>query len=178
MKKEAIFKKGFKEMIEKMPVEDITVIALCEHVKSNRQTFYYHFRDMYDLINSIMLKEEIVTSSSVVEFDTVFNDIYKYINSNFFFLKSIKTSFAGNLVDDFFYSYINERLTAKFKMNPVKGLVKEDRISIQRVLSNSLALEFSFYISTTKKEGLHHFKERLRTIWNYFLGEHLKGLTK
>ena len=41
---------GIKEMSAEMPFRKIRVGALCQRSGIDRRTFYYHFRDIYDLV--------------------------------------------------------------------------------------------------------------------------------
>lgn len=41
---------AFEELLEVTPLEQITVSAIAERTGINRQTFYYHFHDIYDLL--------------------------------------------------------------------------------------------------------------------------------
>ncbi len=45
---------AFKELINYKPINKITINDLIKHCKVNRNTFYYHFKDIYDLINWIL----------------------------------------------------------------------------------------------------------------------------
>lgn len=47
---EAIFQ-AFGEMLERMPFEKITVSGLIQECGISRNTFYYHFQDVYDLLD-------------------------------------------------------------------------------------------------------------------------------
>jgi AcrR family transcriptional regulator len=40
---------AFEELLEVTPLEQITVSAIAERTGINRQTFYYHFHDIYEL---------------------------------------------------------------------------------------------------------------------------------
>jgi probable dihydroxyacetone kinase regulator len=44
---------SFKKLLEKKSLDSITVVDITEDCEVNRQTFYYHFRDIYDLIDWI-----------------------------------------------------------------------------------------------------------------------------
>ena len=48
---------NFKKMTERMPIEKITVSELCRECGIQRQTFYYHFRDIRDLVEFIYSSE-------------------------------------------------------------------------------------------------------------------------
>ena len=45
---------AFKELMVEMPFSKITVSMICERCGMNRKSFYYHFKDKEDLINSIL----------------------------------------------------------------------------------------------------------------------------
>lgn len=44
---------AMKELMEQMPFSKISVGDICEKCGMNRKSFYYHFRDKYDLVNWI-----------------------------------------------------------------------------------------------------------------------------
>ncbi len=44
------FARALERLMERVPLEKISVTAICAECGSPRQTFYYHFRDKYDLI--------------------------------------------------------------------------------------------------------------------------------
>lgn len=48
---------AFKELCTVLPVEKISVGNICEKCGMNRKSFYYHFKDKYDLINWIFYTE-------------------------------------------------------------------------------------------------------------------------
>ena len=48
---------AFKELIQKRSVSEITINDLTSYCGLNRQTFYYHFQDIYDLIEWIFIDD-------------------------------------------------------------------------------------------------------------------------
>ena len=44
---------ALKELMEEVPFEKINVAHICEKCGMNRKSFYYHFKDKYDLVNWI-----------------------------------------------------------------------------------------------------------------------------
>lgn len=44
---------ALRELMEEMPFEKIQVTHICERCQMNRKSFYYHFKDKYDLLNWI-----------------------------------------------------------------------------------------------------------------------------
>ncbi len=48
---------SLKQLLKEKPLDKITVTDLVEDCEVNRQTFYYHFQDIYDLIEWIYVSE-------------------------------------------------------------------------------------------------------------------------
>lgn len=48
---------SFRKLLASRPLDKITVKDIVEEAEVNRQTFYYHFRDIYDLIRWILDEE-------------------------------------------------------------------------------------------------------------------------
>ena len=44
---------ALKELLEEQSFEKISVSDICERCGMNRKSFYYHFKDKYDLVNWI-----------------------------------------------------------------------------------------------------------------------------
>lgn len=53
-----------KDLMCKMPFSKISVSDICEVCGMNRKSFYYHFKDKYDLINWIFYTEFFETACS------------------------------------------------------------------------------------------------------------------
>lgn len=48
---------SLKRLLEQKPLSKITVTDIAEDCEINRHTFYYHFRDIYDLVEWIFCTE-------------------------------------------------------------------------------------------------------------------------
>ena len=44
---------ALKELMDTKPFQKISVSDICERCQMNRKSFYYHFKDKYDLMNWI-----------------------------------------------------------------------------------------------------------------------------
>ena len=51
-----IILKTFEDMLERLPFEKITVTALIKECNIGRNTFYYHYEDIYALLDDMLLK--------------------------------------------------------------------------------------------------------------------------
>ena len=65
---------AFLKLLENRSMDKITVKDIIEEVGVNRNTFYYHFEDIYDLIDSIF-HEEMKSVASEVSEDSTFESI-------------------------------------------------------------------------------------------------------
>ena len=54
---------AMKELMEQMPFSKISVSDIAEQCGMNRKSFYYHFKDKYDLVNWIFDMEYLQLSS-------------------------------------------------------------------------------------------------------------------
>lgn len=55
------FADAIVEMMQTIPVEKITVKQICERCQERRQTFYYHFKDIFDLMTWIYYQDAVST---------------------------------------------------------------------------------------------------------------------
>ena len=53
-----------RSLMQIYPFEQITVTQLCESCGVNRKSFYYHYKDKYDVINQIFDNEMMNSSLS------------------------------------------------------------------------------------------------------------------
>ena len=52
-----LFADTLKDMLREMPMEKVRINELCRRCSADRQTFYYHFRDKYDLATWIFARD-------------------------------------------------------------------------------------------------------------------------
>lgn len=83
---------ALRELMDELPFDKIQVAHICERCNMNRKSFYYHFKDKYDLLNWIF-DTEIITFirhlDKVESFEQrteILQDIcdYFYKNRNFY----------------------------------------------------------------------------------------------
>ncbi|MCH4239126.1 MAG: TetR/AcrR family transcriptional regulator C-terminal domain-containing protein [Oscillospiraceae bacterium] len=76
---------SLKKLMLHRPLDKITVKELVEDCGVNRQTFYYHFRDIYDLLGWIFQTEAYDAIADCQNYDTWqqgFLKILQYVKSN------------------------------------------------------------------------------------------------
>ena len=76
---------SLKKLLGEKPLDKITIIDIVEDCEVNRQTFYYHFKDIYDLVEWTFLNESIKAIDGNNTYDTWqqgFLQIFEYVLSN------------------------------------------------------------------------------------------------
>ena len=99
---------SLKKLMEQIPFSQITVGNICELCDMNRKSFYYHFKDKYDLVNWIYATE-IKDATDEKTYTSIFDflcDICKYFESNRKFYRKILKIDGQNP----FYEYFREWL--------------------------------------------------------------------
>jgi len=76
---------AFRQLLDKTPFERITVTAIASQCGINRQTFYYHFRDIYDLMGWIV-EDRVIAILGTDERDTL-SDAERIIEASLVALK-------------------------------------------------------------------------------------------
>ncbi len=72
---------SLKKQLAKKPLERITVTDIAEDCGVNRQTFYYHFKDIYDLAEWVVFHESERVFSQKLTFPTWREDMIRIFNA-------------------------------------------------------------------------------------------------
>lgn len=103
---------ALRELMEEIPFDKIQVAHICERCDMNRKSFYYHFKDKYDLLNWIF-DTEIITfiqgysNNEIIEKRVeVLQDVCNYFYENRdFYRKALKIQ-GQNSFSEHFREYI------------------------------------------------------------------------
>ena len=157
----AKFKFALKEMMAEMPLEDINVTTLCQKCGCHRQTFYYHYQDIYDLIQAILLSEEIAKFDSSKTVRDALRAFVVYAKDNYSFLQQAYNSAAKDLVDDFMFSKLNVKFYNLFSSDPEFADMKIDnRRNLARRFANAVSSEIG-YCFKVNTHTIEWFQKRM-----------------
>lgn len=82
-----------KELMTEIPFEKISISNICEKCNMSRKSFYYHFKDKYDLVNWIFDIEfiSVINSSIYTDRWELLESLSNYFYENrFFYRKALK----------------------------------------------------------------------------------------
>ena len=172
MKIEQVFQEGLKTLLKEKPLEDINVIALCNLVNSNRQTFYYHFRDISDVVDATFLKAKVGYGKKFLDYESIVKEMINYITTNIQYVNAINKSYASDKFYSFMFSYFYTKAGTLLKNHNVAG------IEITRYISVLSANEIQFWVSNKRKEKATSLVKRLTTVWFYLVNQYQSDLSR
>lgn len=98
---------SLKNMLAQKPLEKIKVIDITQDCEVNRQTFYYHFKDIYDLLEWIYTNEAAKVLGDNKTYDTWqegFARIFNYILDNKDFVLNTYKSVSREYLERYLYN--------------------------------------------------------------------------
>ena len=100
---------SLKRLLSKKELSKITITNIAEECGVNRQTFYYHFKDIYDLLEWIFTNEVIeeIDNEKEEDWQQKFIYIFEYVIKNKEFIKNIYNSGSKEYFLKFVYKQTN-----------------------------------------------------------------------
>lgn len=150
---------SLKKLMDIKPLDKITIKDITNDCGVNRQTFYYHFQDIYDLLNWIYKTEAIAGISEYKTYDTWpkgFLMIFHYIIENKEFCMNSLHSLGRDHLDNFLY---------KFTFDLLIGVINEvsEDISVldedKKFIANFYTYAFVNLVIMWMKDGMKESPE-------------------
>ena len=129
-----LFADTLQDMTKNMPFEKIKVKDICENIGCDRQTFYYHFRDKYDLAAWIFTKdyENALLSTNGVFLEEHAAETLRTMYKNRHFYRKAFTDKSQNAISRYIFAYfVNLGSQAVKEMQDTEIIDKETLYSIK-----------------------------------------------
>ena len=100
---------SLKKLLKKSTLDKITVKDIAEDCEVNRQTFYYHFQDVYALLEWIFMTDAQQVISGNKTYDTWqqgFLEVFKYVEENSEFVVNTYHSIGREHLERYLYSTV------------------------------------------------------------------------
>ena len=120
---------SLKKLLSKKELAKITISNITDDCGVNRQTFYYHFKDVYDLLEWIYLNEVIKPMNGKDTYDNWqqgFLSIFEYILENKEFVRNTYDSISR----DYFLRFVYKQ-TTMLLMNVIDEQSKNINVSCE-----------------------------------------------
>lgn len=116
---------SLKKMLLKKPVNKITISDITEDCGINRMTFYYHFKDIYDLVEWSCVEDAARALDGKKTYDTWqqgFQQIFQAVLENKPFVQNVYQSVNREQVETYLYSLTHNLLI---------GVIEEKAVGMQ-----------------------------------------------
>ena len=109
--------KAMREMLGKTAFSRISISALCLHCGINRKSFYYHFRDKYDLLCWIFRSEflEALPAENYGSDKDAFLALCEYLDQNRAFYRKVMVIEGQNSFREYFENAMKVLLRLSFE---------------------------------------------------------------
>lgn len=161
---------GLKAVMHQKSFEKITIADITKSCGLNRQTFYYHFQDKFELLNWIFYNEVIEVLTDGLSLDTWQYNLYDMLHV----MESDK-AFYQNAINQSFQSEFNEYLieiSSALFCNIIDRLDEDKQIDDE---SKKFIAEFYTYgvvgliiewVKSGMKKSALHIKNQISTLVN------------
>ena len=150
---------SLKKLLRERPLDKITIKDLVEDCGVNRQTFYYHFQDIYDLIAwSLNAKmNEILKNNNAMHSDlkTKFLLVFRYFEDNRQIILNGFDPVNHMQYERIIEQYAREHLREKLLLVPQSAFVsEEEREAIIDIYANGFSGLFLKWIERGDAGGI------------------------
>ena len=164
-KTEILLCKAFMELMKKYPFPKITIQKIASQCGVNRQTFYYHFDNIYDLMAS-SFEYELIYECHMYDEDSwegVMKRFLKWMKENRVIIKNILTNIESRYLRQAMYPMIRRCLEDKYRPNII---IRHDSDIDDEFMHRFLTYGITQYILEWAEND---FKESINSMTGQFL---------
>lgn len=157
---------SLKKLLLRKPLNKITISDITEDCGVNRMTFYYHFKDIYDLVDWILMEDAAEALEGLQDFETwsgALREMLEKVQANRVLVLNVYRSVSREQVEQYLYKMLDPllRIFVERLNIPVKEEDKQFIIDFYKYGFVGLALE---WIRRDMKTDPAIMAERLNTI--------------
>lgn len=145
---------SLKELMKRTPLNKISVKDVVDNCGVNRQTFYYHFQDIFELVGWIYKTEAVESIAQYRSYDTWTEGFYKiflYIEDNKDLCINTLNSLGREHLDNYLYSVTNDLIMGVVNEVSSNMNVKEED---KKFIANFYTLAFTGLVIQWMKNGM------------------------
>ena len=130
---------SLKDLLAEKPLDKITVTDLTEHCGVNRMTFYYHFKDIYDLVEWVCMedaKKALADNKTYETWQQGFVRIFDAVRENKPFIMNVYRCVSREQVEKYLTPLTDDLLMGVINELSAEMVVRaEDKAFIAQVYS-------------------------------------------
>ncbi len=163
---------GFKAVMDKKSFEKITISDITDYCGLNRQTFYYHFQDKYELLNWILSTEIISVFADNLSMEN-WNDkllliLYIVKDNARFYSNAFNTAHGDEFRRYLFEAIVNVLCDVIDQITDHQPISDEDKRFIAEFLSYGISGCVSKWVHTGMKQSPEATAKFLKELVNGF----------
>lgn len=173
---------SLKQLMLKKPFNKITIADITEHCGVNRMTFYYHFKDIYDLVEWACVEDAKKALAEKKTYDTWqmgFYQIFEALLVNKPFIMNVYRTVKSDRIEEYLYE-VTFKLLIDVVEEEAAGMEVSD--SDKTFIANFLKYGFVGlvleWIKDDMKEDPKVIIDRLSTMLQGSISEALERYTK
>ena len=157
---------SLKKLLLEKPLNKITINDITEDCGVNRMTFYYHFKDIYDLVDWILVEDATEALEGHQDYETwsdAFRDMLEKVQANRVLVLNVYRSISREQVEQYLYKMLDPllRMFVERENIPVQEEDKQFIIDFYKYGFVGLMLD---WIRSDMKEEPAAIVERLDTL--------------
>ena len=136
---------ALKELMETTPFAKITVSDICAKCNMNRKSFYYHFRDKFDLVNWIFDVEylnHVQIGKNLIGWNSVLHLCNYFYENKDFYRKAMKVEDQNSFINHF------RDLVSPLMAEDIREIVGEQSLRIRHAAVKPVEM-------STKQPSVH-----------------------
>jgi len=157
---------SLKNLMEEKPFEKISIADICERCDMNRKSFYYHFKDKYDLVNWIFDTEFIAVArkKNYGNAGEILGDICEYFHENRSFYRKALSIQGQNSFSDHFRELLYLILSSQ--LDDIIGVSIKQEFQINFFV-DAIIMTFQRWIIEYTAMSSKEFMEQMRVCIRY-----------
>lgn len=161
MSKQEIIKTTLKKLMDNMSLKDITVQKICKESGINRQTFYYHYKDINDVLNDYFLSEQIDGLEGSTNWSTLIHSMLVYCSKNRqLILKTLKSN-NYTVVETFINNNLFKKGVSFIQNLHGNDMSKSDINEVAKLMSDSISREICRLLSNPLELSISAIEENI-----------------
>lgn len=119
---------AFKKLAETKPFDKITIQEICDESGYNRQTFYYHFHDIYDMLEWVIesdLDAALFQGDEIASWSEGILRITRYMTDNRRVVVNLCVSLNREELENYLYTTNYRLVRALLKKTPEGKLISD-----------------------------------------------------
>ena len=140
---EKSIKTTFLNLLETNDIESIDVKLVCDTLGIKRQSFYYHYKNIYDVICALYADDELEVGDSD-SFEAIIQGLIDYLYKNENFNKDVLNSGAKDILEEYTFSYLYRSFNIFLEKYELRIDSKKD---ISRFFSKAIAEQLLYYFA-------------------------------